>query len=213
MRKVDFFFNNYASEFDSIYGNKQSFFNHIINSLFRKSMRLRFEKSLEYCQPVEGSTVLDIGCGPGHYCMAFARRGAKKVIGIDFSKDMIEIARKRVLSSGLLEQCELIVQDFFEYNPLNKFDFTIVMGVLDYIENAEVFIRRVAELTIKKSCFSFPADGGFLALQRKVRYLKRCPLYMYTYDQLDKLFGKHFNNMYVIEKLDRDYFVTINFES
>ena len=176
-------------------------------------MRLRFEKSLEYCQPVEGCTVLDIGCGPGHYCVAFARRGAKKVTGIDFSKDMIEIAKRRVFSFGLSEKCELIIQDFFEYNPLNKFDFTIVMGVMDYIKHAEVFITRVAELTQKRSCFSFPCDRGFLALQRKIRYLKRCPLYMYKYNQLDNLFRKLFDNKYRIEKIDRDFFVTVDFGS
>jgi len=213
MKKADIFFNDYASEFDSIYGNNQSFFSNIINTLFRKSMRLRFEKSLEYCQPLEGRTVLDIGCGPGHYCIAFARRGAQKVIGIDFSKDMIEIAKRRAFSLGLLKQCEFIVQDFFEYNPRDKFDFSIIMGVMDYIEHPEVFIKKVVELTQKKSCFSFPADGGFLSWQRKIRYLKRCPLYMYKYDQLENVFGKLFDNQYKIEKIERDFLVTVDFES
>jgi ubiquinone/menaquinone biosynthesis C-methylase UbiE len=213
MRKVDYFFNDYASDFDSIYGNENSFLNNIINSLFRKSMRLRFEKSLEVCQPVEGRTVLDIGCGPGHYCLAFARSGAKKVIGIDFSEDMIEIAKKHAVSSGVIEQCEFIIKDFLDYNPANKFDFTIVMGVMDYIEHAETFIKKVAGLTQKKSCFSFPVDGGFLSWQRKIRYLKRCPLYLYKYNQLDRLFKKLFKNKYRIEKIDRDFFVIVDFES
>ncbi|MFA5033363.1 MAG: class I SAM-dependent methyltransferase [bacterium] len=39
-----------------------------------------------------GKTVLDIGCGDGALCIDIARKGAKKVIGIDTNKAMIEFA-------------------------------------------------------------------------------------------------------------------------
>lgn len=41
-----------------------------------------------------GSHVLDVGCGTGKYALAIADR-CKKVIGIDLSEKMIEIARKK----------------------------------------------------------------------------------------------------------------------
>lgn len=43
---------------------------------------------------LQGKTVLDIGCGYGHNCLDFIKRGAKKVIGIDISEKMLDVAKK-----------------------------------------------------------------------------------------------------------------------
>ena len=40
-----------------------------------------------------GMSILDVGCGPGYVSTAAAERGAKP-IGLDFSKEMIAIAKK-----------------------------------------------------------------------------------------------------------------------
>lgn len=212
MKRAKLFFDEYASDFDSIYGQNRTLPQKMIDTFFRKSMRLRFEKSLEFCQPLDGRTILDIGCGPGHYCIALAEQGAKKVVGIDFSKDMIEIAKKRAASMGLLERCEFFVQDFFEFSSSDRFDYIVIMGVMDYIEDPESFIKKVGALSPQKVCFSFPADGGILSLQRKIRYRKRCPLYMYTFKEIERLLCKLFDGRYDIEKIERDFFVSLNFE-
>ncbi len=39
------FFHQYANDFDAIYGNQNGVLDSVINKLFRKSMRLRYEKS------------------------------------------------------------------------------------------------------------------------------------------------------------------------
>ncbi len=43
----------------------------------------------------EGATVLDAGCGPGHASRFLARRGFS-VTGIDISRQMLELAQKKV---------------------------------------------------------------------------------------------------------------------
>ena len=58
--RVAKFFDRYAADFDSIYGNSGGLANDIANKLFRRSMKLRFVKTLEGCQPVGGKDVLDI---------------------------------------------------------------------------------------------------------------------------------------------------------
>ncbi len=85
---VSRFFDNYASEFQDIYGSEYNLRNRIVNHYFRASMRLRFEKTIEGCFPIEGMTVLDVGCGPGHYSTNLALRGAQKVVGLDFAQEM-----------------------------------------------------------------------------------------------------------------------------
>ena len=63
-RRTSDFFDSYAHDFSAIYGTANNPVDKIINRLFRKSMMIRYRKSLEGCDPIEGRSVLDIGCGP-----------------------------------------------------------------------------------------------------------------------------------------------------
>lgn len=46
---------------------------------------------------VNGLRILDIGCGFGYYSVHCAKHGAE-VVGIDLSKEMIQLARKNALA-------------------------------------------------------------------------------------------------------------------
>ncbi len=207
MPQVSEFFDGYAASFDAIYGGETSLLSRlVINPVFRKSMRLRYERTLEGCAPARGRRFLDIGCGPGHYGVSLAKQGADKVVGIDFAPTMIDIARRHAESVGVGDRCEFQTLDLYDYQPPAPFDCSIVMGVMDYIETPRRFIERVRDLTTSKAFFSFPADGGFLAFQRKLRYRGRCQLFMYTRPRIEELFqGMNAK----IEELARDYFVTL----
>ena len=67
------FFDSYASDFNAIYGNRNTLVNRVVNRYLRSSMRIRFEKTIEGCQPIEGRSVVDIGTGPGHYAIMLAK--------------------------------------------------------------------------------------------------------------------------------------------
>ena len=174
------FFDAYAKDFNAIYGNENTLVNGVVNKLFRKSMMMRYEKSLAGCQPIQGKTVIDIGCGPGHYAVALAAQGASRVLGVDFAPGMVEIARKRAESAGVTDRCTFTLGDFLDVSGDDKFDYAIVMGFMDYIEDAGALMRKVLGVCRGKAFFSFPADGGPLAWQRRLRYRSRCALYMYT---------------------------------
>jgi len=204
------FFNVYAHDFNAIYGNKHTLFNRLINNLFRKAMRVRYQKTLEGCQPLEGRSVLDVGCGPGHYSVALAKAGAAKVYGVDFAQGMIEIARRNADAAGIGARCTFDYGDFFAQEIPEKYDYAIVMGFMDYIEDPARLITKVLSVTARKAFFSFPADGGILAWQRKQRYKSRCELYMYERPQLEKLFAGITTKPVTIESIGRDFFVTVN---
>ena len=57
------FFDRYAMDFNAIYGNSDRAFEGLINRLFRRAMLVRYERTLAECRPIEGSSVIDIGCG------------------------------------------------------------------------------------------------------------------------------------------------------
>ncbi|HLK62886.1 MAG TPA: methyltransferase domain-containing protein [Bryobacteraceae bacterium] len=203
------FFHSYAGDFNAIYSSRNGVFNNLINRTLRKSMQLRYIKTLEGATPVVARTVLDVGCGPGHYGIALARRGAARVTGIDFAEGMIELARQQAKVAGVSDCCEFLAGDFTQYRPEAPFDYVVVMGFMDYVSEPAALIDRVNSLTRRKAFFSFPAAGGILAWQRQVRYRRRCPLYLYHREDLEKLFANVKDVRVEIEPIARDYFVTM----
>jgi len=203
------FFDSYAQDFNAIYGNKNNLLNNLINKLFRKTMKIRFSKTVEGCFPIDGKNVIDIGCGPGHYSITLAQKGASHILGIDFAEGMINHAKKNAEHAGALSTCDFVLGDFSTYDFRNRFDYSIIMGFMDYIEKPKEVIEKVLSITKSKAFFSFPSDRGFLAWQRKLRYKRKCRLFMYNVEQLHELFKDLDYKEIKVEKLDRDYFVTV----
>ncbi len=205
---VSEFFDSYAHDFDAIYGNKNGFVNSIVNRLFRQAMRLRYQKTLEACTPVAGRSVLDVGCGPGHYSVALAKLGAGEVLGIDFADGMLAVARARAAHEGAGAICKFEKHDFIESDFGRKFDYVILMGFMDYIAKPADVIRKALSITAVRACFSFPLSGGFLAWQRQQRYKSRCDLFLYSEEQVRRLFADCGAVNVNIDRIDRDLFVT-----
>ncbi len=214
------FFHDYAQGFNALYGNAHTPLNRLINRLFRRSMRLRFERTIAGCSPIDGKSVLDVGTGPGHYAVELARRGARRVVGLDFAAGMLAIARSRASQAGVGERCEFQEADFLGYHPAEnsavdkaaggKFDYVIVMGVMDYVKEPTAFIRHVVASCRGRAFFSFPVSNGLLAWQRKLRYKRKCDLYLYSRGQVRDLFQRAGGRSFEIDRLGRDYFVTLH---
>ena len=207
------FFDSYARDFDAIYGRESTLTNRIVSKIFRRSMRLRFQKTIEGCRPFEGKSVLDIGCGPGHYAVTLARCGMADVWGIDFAPAMIALAGEKAAGAGVGDICHFITNDFMGFHFDRVFDYTILMGFMDYISDPGAVIERALSLTSDRAFFSFPAAEGILAWQRRRRYRHKCDLYMYRRREIPELFrGLNYENI-KIEKLSRDYFVTVEIKT
>jgi 2-polyprenyl-3-methyl-5-hydroxy-6-metoxy-1,4-benzoquinol methylase len=206
---TDKFFDSYAEAFSDLYSNRHRFPQNLINRYLRRSMRVRFERTMAGCQPINGLSVLDIGCGPGHYAIALARQGAARVVGIDFAPRMIELARKRAVAAGVAGACEFLLTDLMEYTPDRQFDFTIAMGFMDYVADPVTIVQRIFKLTKSTSFLSFPASGGILAWQRRLRYRCKCDLYLYTEKQVRQLIDSIDTSDTTIERIGRDIFVTL----
>jgi SAM-dependent methyltransferase len=204
------FFHHYAGNFDAIYSNRGGPIDGIVNSLFRKSMKLRFKHSVERCSPILGKSVLDVGCGPGHYSITLAQRGAHRVVGIDFADGMLQIAAEHARKAGVKSRCEFKVADFLSFSSDEAFDYVILMGFMDYMADPRKVIEKALSLSRSKVFFSFPMAGGFLGWQRKLRYRKRCDLYLYRRDELEALFGSFDNIAFTIEPIARDFFVSVH---
>ena len=52
----------------------------------------------------DGKVVLDFGCGTGAEAIEIARRGAKRVIGLDIRENVLEIARRDAAEAGVTDR-------------------------------------------------------------------------------------------------------------
>lgn len=73
------------------------------------------------------SQILDLCCGQGRHCLELARRGFKNVTGVDRSRYLIRLAKKRAQTEGL----NVVFKEGDARNPrLNEaaFDCVVIMG-------------------------------------------------------------------------------------
>jgi ubiquinone/menaquinone biosynthesis C-methylase UbiE len=159
-----------AESFAGIYTDS-SMASRVFNRLFRKAIFVRYETAMnESCDP-RGKSFLDIGCGSGVYSVELAKRGAKRVLGIDFSESMISLARNAVNRFGLTGQVELVQAEFLSHDFAGEtFDVSIAMGVFDYLEQPEPFLAKMSRLTRGKVLASFPRFSLLRGSARRLRY-------------------------------------------
>ena len=188
--KVKNYFEDIAQEFDNIYDNEGTAITKITNKLFRKSLYERMPISLEECGDLNNQTIIDIGCGSGRLCYLLAKENASKVVGIDYSQQMIDIAKEFVKNKGHEEKIQFECVDFFtKYETNEKFDISIALGVFDYLQFPEKFLEKMKSVTKGKIIASFPARYAFQAPIRRVwLYTRKCPVYFYTESQLQKIY-------------------------
>src|SRR3954453_8399605 len=85
-------------------------------------------------QDLSGKTVLDIGCNGGFYSIEMKRRGAERVLGVDFDDDYLAQARFAADVSGLkIEFRKLSVYDVGALGE--RFDVVLFMGVLYHLRH------------------------------------------------------------------------------
>lgn len=203
------FFDRYSDGFNAIYGSRNNIFWNFIDKHFRQTMLLRFEAVLKECTPGADKTALDVGCGPGHYMVALIKKGLKHVHGLDFSPRMLDIAKRHATEACVIDKCSYETGDFLKFNEDTKYNYVILMGFMDYIQDPMSVIHKAINVASEKVMFSFPTSRGFLAWQRKIRYKFKCPLYLYNDQQLHKFFSGLPGWKYSLHTIGRDYFVIL----
>jgi len=85
-------------------------------------------------EDLSGRSVLDIGCNAGFYSIEMKRRGADRVVGIDFDERYLEQARFAAEIKGAsIEFIKLSVYDVAEL--CERFDIVLFMGLLYHLRH------------------------------------------------------------------------------
>ena len=174
---------------------------------------MRFALSFESFGDLTGKTVLDIGCGSGPYVVEALNRDAKWVTAVDPAAGMLALVRKRLDQAGLTERCAL-VEASFPGVDLKPHDHAIIMGVMDYVADAQTFLTELRPLVKVSAVLSFPSKHWLRTPLRKFRYrLRRCPVYFYDEAKINHLCsaaGFRKINIYKIPGAGMDYHVCVN---
>lgn len=174
-----------AKNFDAIYRLERSPVSRWFNKTFRKAVFDRYDLAFKHAGDVTGKSILDIGCGSGVYAADFARRGAKRVLGVDFSSNMLEIARGEAREHDVDKVCEFRQADFTTAEISETFDVAIAMGVFDYLREPQPFLKKMAEVVKGTVICSFPGHSVVRELARKMRYKLTRRGTVFFYDEED----------------------------
>jgi 2-polyprenyl-3-methyl-5-hydroxy-6-metoxy-1,4-benzoquinol methylase len=195
-----------AERFDAIYEAEKGPLARWVDEVWRGVVRRRFGLTLERVEPVAGRSFLDVGCGSGRYCLAFAQRGASRVLGVDFAERMIALARSHAERLGVADRCEFRAGSFPEVVSDGPFDVATALGFFDYVADPVPIVRRMRELTRSTMVMSFPKAREWRVPLRRLRFLLAgCPLHLYTEARCREILRSAGVDRYEWVVLDRDY--------
>ena len=103
---------------------------------------LRFAHAVP--EDLTGKSVLDIGCNAGFYALEMKRRGAERVLGIDFDDRYLEQARLAAEVRG--EDIEFRKLSVYDVALLGeRFDVVVFMGVLYHLRHPLLALDLIHE--------------------------------------------------------------------
>jgi 2-polyprenyl-6-hydroxyphenyl methylase/3-demethylubiquinone-9 3-methyltransferase len=106
-------------------------------------------------EKIKGSSFLDIGCGSGIFAIAASLAGARKVLGIDISKESIAVSisnKKRFANQGIIDffHKSILDDDIWQ---LGQFDIVYSWGVLHHTGDMWKAIDIASQLVSPNSLF------------------------------------------------------------
>lgn len=194
MSALVYYFDRIADEFNGYYtGKRPSIIQEIGYRIFRgPGLKRRFADTVKIVGECNDVEILDVGCGPGIYTLYFAKNGAR-VTAIDISPNMVELAKRNLSNQGI-KGVNLITDNFLQHEFGDTFDFSLAIGVFDYInkDQRNEYFDKLKQITRKKIIATFPKRFVFQApIRRALFFIKRQPLFFYTKGMITEISRRH----------------------
>ncbi len=105
---------------------------------------------------LKGKNVLDLGCGFGEHCTRFIKEGAIKVVGIDISEKMLEIAEKEN-NHPSITYINIPMEDIGQLNE--KFDVIVSSLAFHYVEDFSGVVKNIYSMLNDDGVFLFSQEN------------------------------------------------------
>ena len=127
----------------------------------RRSVHARAVVALELLRPqLAGKTILDIGCGNGHFLKCCVQMGAKRGYGIDIAPQAVDLARELADKNGVGDRLEFAVGRAGQ-GTFPETDIVTGFGLVDWLSRDEC-MKLFQSARGKKFVFSYSEqDGSF----------------------------------------------------
>ena len=138
--------------------------------------------------PPEGR-LLELGCGTGIFTLPVAGRGYD-LTALDISQKMLDESRRKLEAAGVAN-VSLLKADVDDLPELEPFNAVFGIGLLEYLDSPETFVKKAAELlrTGGVACFTGPTLSLNGLIYRAVsRFRKRIHMQLFTGGRLRRLF-------------------------
>lgn len=100
--------------------------------------------------------ILDLGCGFGEHCKRFVESGAKKVIGIDISEKMLEIAKQENADSKIT-YINMPMENIWQLNE--KFDVVVSSLAFHYVQDFSGVVKNIYDMLNENGVFLFSQEN------------------------------------------------------
>lgn len=106
------------------------------------------DRILDRAEPIEGQTVLDVGCGEGLVGFGALERGASTVVFSDISRDLLDFCRDAAAERGVLPRCRFVSASADSLEPLEdeSIDVVTTRSVLIYVSDKRAAFREFARV-------------------------------------------------------------------
>lgn len=97
---------------------------------------------------ITGKSFLDIGCGSGVFAISAVQLGAQKAVGIDVSRQCIDVCQQNKQRFAPQSQIDFLYQSIFDesFCELGQFDIVYSWGVLHHTGNMYQAIKLAAQM-------------------------------------------------------------------
>lgn len=178
--RVHSVFESIASQYDRM--------NDVISFRRHKAWR---EYAMRRMNVRPGQAVIDLCCGTCDWTIALAKaNGSGEVVGLDFSRNMLDVGRKKIVKEGLEERIALVEGNAMELPyEANRFDIATIGFGLRNVPDLDKVLREMVRVV--------KPGGMVVCLDASKPTKEPFRTFYYAYfDRLLPLLGKWFAKRY-----------------
>lgn len=104
-------------------------------SAYQGESKLAILMGDEFFYKIQGKIIIDFGCGDGADAIEMAKKGAKRVIGIDIRDEVLEIARHKAIAAGVQNTC------VFTFRTKEVADIVVSLDAFEHFADPAEILR------------------------------------------------------------------------